>query len=362
MIFRPVARFFSVFRMTGLSLVFSGVLVAVTGVHAREAGEPADVRWQPASQLFVYPRREASASVLARNESQISAELAAVIKKIPVDVGQTVKAGDVLAVLDQTDAQLNLAQVQAQRNGLQARLRLARDQLKRARELKTNNFVSADAVSQRTVEVVSLRAELAAVDAQVAIAESRIGKTTIRSPYDAVVSLRQAQLGELTSPGAVLFSLVERGGERVAAQVPSTLAQAIDQRPPTQFSFVSGDLKIPVRLTLLSPVITRASRTREARFAFVDQPLSPGLEGRIVWPDGGAHLPAVVMVQRDGEQGVFTVDNEMARFVPVPGAREGRPALTQLPPETPIIMRGQARLQTGDPISARQLDAAGSAR
>jgi len=312
--------------------------------------------------LFVYPRREASATVLARNESQISAEFSAVIKRISVDVGQSVKAGDVLAMLDETDAQLSLEQVQAQRNGLQARLRLARDQLKRARELKTNNFVSVDTVSQRTAEVVSLRADLAAVDAQVAIAQSRIAKTVVRAPYDAVVSQRQAQLGELTSPGAVLFSLVELGGERVAAQIPTALGKTIENRPPERFLFVSDDVEVAVQLRQLSPVITRSSRTREARFTFVEEPLAAGLEGRIVWPDGGAHLPTVVMVQRDGRQGVFTVENEAAVFVPLPGAHEGRPALTDLSPDTPVIMVGQERLQSGDPVTARRQKAAASAR
>lgn len=337
-------------------------LLAATNVAARQAGEPAEIRWQAAGELFVYPRREASATVLARNESQISAELAAVIKRIAVDVGQSVKAGDILAMLDETDAQLSLEQVQAQRDGLQARLRLARDQLKRARELKTNNFVSVDTVSQRTAEVVSLRAELAAVDAQVAIAQSRVTKTAVRAPYDAVVSQRQAQLGELTAPGAVLFSLVELGGERVAAQISTALAKGIEDRPPKRYLFVSDDVEVAVQLMQLSPVITRASRTREARFTFIEEPLAAGLEGRIVWPDGGAHLPSAVMVQREGRLGVFTVEDETAVFVPVPDAREGRPALTDLAADVPVIMLGQERLQSGDPVSARQHTAAASAR
>jgi len=75
------------------AVIFAGAVLAWLPAGARQTGEPADVRWQPASELFVYPSREASASVLARNESQISAELAAVITDIPVDVGQPVKAG-----------------------------------------------------------------------------------------------------------------------------------------------------------------------------------------------------------------------------------------------------------------------------
>ena len=336
--------------------------VGAPDAAARQAGEPASVRWQTASSLFVYPRREASANVHARNESRISAELSAVIRDIAIDVGQSVQAGDLLARLDQVDAQLSLDQVQAQRDGLQARLRLARDQLKRSRELKTNNFVSVDAVNQRSAEVVSLRAELSAVNAQVAIAQRRVEKTAIRAPYDAVVSSRQAQLGELTTPGAVLFSLVELGGERVVAQIPSALAAGIELRSPREFWFATDGGKVPVRLLQLSPVITRSSRTREARFAFVDAPVAAGAEGRLVWQDGGQHLPPGVIVRRADKLGVFSFKGDEALFIPLPGAREGRPALNKLAPDTPVITRGQERLQAGDPVAPKQVQATGSTR
>lgn len=313
--------------------------------------EPESVRWRPAAQVHMFPRREAPASVLARNQSRISAQVSAVINTIEVDVGQQLAAGDLLLTLDPGDIELSLAQVQAQRDGLRARLRLAESQLKRARELKTNNFVSTDAVNQRTAEVVSLRAEAAAVDAQVEIARSQLAKTRIRSPFDAVVSARQAQLGELTTPGAPLFTLTELGGEQVAAQIPDRLAQALEAAPVERFDLQSGARSVPLRLLRISPVVSPQTRTREARFSFAASALPAGTEGRVVWQSGLAHLPPRVIVRRDGELGVFSARDGRAVFIPLPNAQEGRPARSSLAAELPVITEGQARLQPGQAVS-----------
>lgn len=141
-----------------------------------QAGQPATVGVTAARELFVYPAREALAVVLARNESRIAAQVTAVVATIDARVGQVVRRGDVLATLDDTDIRLSLAQALAARDGLQARLNLARRQLRRLRELKTNNFVSTEAVNQRDAEVVSLRAELKGAAAQVAVIERQLDK------------------------------------------------------------------------------------------------------------------------------------------------------------------------------------------
>lgn len=350
-------------------LIVAVVLLGLAGplaaqdraVNAGKPTEPVAVKWQRADQVFVYPLREAQASVLARNESRLSAELSAVIESIVVDVGQQVAAGDVLALLDPTDAELALAQVQAQLNGLRARLRLAQAQLKRARELKTNNFVSTDAVNQRSAEVVSLRAETAGAQAQVAIAQRRLLKAQIRAPFDAVVSARQAQLGELTTPGAILFTLVELGGEQVAAQMAYIAAAALSTDGVEQFEFMANGLRAPVTLLRVSPVISRQTRTREARFAFVESALAPGTEGRLIWRDGKAHIPSSLLVRRASQLGVFVVQDATAVFVAVTGAQEGRPAATTLPPQSAIVVSGQERLQPGQSVEARQFESAGAA-
>jgi hypothetical protein len=61
-------------------------------------------------------------------------------------------------------------------------------------------------------------------------------------------------------------------------------------------------------------------------------------------------LPVSLVVQRGDALGVFVADDSRARFVVLPGAQEGRPARTTLPPETLLVVRGQSRLQDGDEL------------
>ncbi len=65
-------------------------------------------------------------------------------------------------------------------------------------------------------------------------------------------------------------------------------------------------------------------------------------------------MPVAKIVQRGTVLGVFVANSDTVRFVPIPGAQEGRPALVDLSPDTLIVVRGQARLQDGDAVSISQ--------
>lgn len=330
------------------ALVLSLVLWCAPAA-AQDNGPPAvRVETAPLASRVVHPRREAPAQVVARNQSRISAEIAAVVREISADVGQAVAAEAPLARLDDRDTRLALRQVMAERDGLRARLELAQRQLDRARELESNNFIATEAVNQRSAEVVSLRAELNAVEARVAVAQRQLDKTVVRAPYDAVVSARSAQVGELTSPGAPLFTLVQRGDEEVHADIPAERAGSL--LSAARIVFVSDGPEHVVELVRVSPVISGDTRTRAARLRFVERPPAIGTDGRLRWADPAPHLPPALIVRRGDVLGAFTVRDGRARFVALPGAQEGRAAPVALPPDTPIVVSGQAALRDGDPV------------
>ena len=76
-----------------------------------------------------------------------------------------------------------------------------------------------------------------------------------------------------------------------------------------------------------------------------------GASGEVVWQDAAGLVPVPLIVQRDGRLGLFVAEAGTARFVALPGAQEGRPARSELPPDTEVVVRGQARLQDGDSLS-----------
>ena len=312
------------------------------------AGAAQKVRVAAARDAFVHPRREAPAGVVARNESRISAEVAAVVREIGADVGEVVRKGALLVRLDDADLRLALERAVAQRASLVARMNLARRQLDRARELQRQNFVSIEAVNQREAELLAQQADLRAVQTQIATARNALAKTVIRAPFEGVVSQRSAQLGELSSPGAPLLVLTQTGAPEIRSPVPAADAGWLALAETIVFD--AGDAQLPVRLLRVSPVAARESRTREARLAFVESPRPPGSEGTLRWSDPRPHLPAALLVRRAGTLGVFAVADGVARFVAVPGAQEGRPAFTRLPGDTRLVVDGQARLRDGDRV------------
>jgi len=180
----------------------------------------------------------------------------------------------------------------------------------------------------------------------VAVIKRQLVKCIIRAPFDAVVSERQAQIGELAVPGSPLFTLVQVGKEEVSASVSTTDASSLTKDADYQFD-AQGD-KATLSLLRVSPLVSARTRTREARFSFSADALASGTQGVVRWADSQVHLPPNVLVQRDNKLGVFVLRENVARFIAIDGAQEGRPASTNLAATEQVIVSGQARLQDGD--------------
>jgi len=293
--------------------------------------------------LAIYPERSAPAQSLAANESKLSAEVSARILALPYDVGQTVSKNDVVARLDKRDYELAVAKARASMAAVQARIAQAESQLERAKALKKQNFISAEAVIQRETELAVQRAELAVQRANLATAERELEKTTVRAPFDAIVKQRHVGVGELASPGAALLTLIDRSRPEVSAQVQLKDRRSLKDAGRAVFS---ADIEYPVQLTRISPAVDRESRTVEARLAFEDRAAAPGTSGRLVWRETRPNLPAEYVVRRRGELGVFVMSGGVPEFVVLPGAQEGRPVPVGFPFDTLIVTEGRNTLGT----------------
>ena len=96
------------------------------------------------------------------------------------------------------------------------------------------------------------------------------------------------------------------------------------------------------------------SRTRQARFSFVSDAPAVGRSGELAWQVGAGLLPSNLISRRNGVLGVFLLDSGKARFEPLPGAQEGRPAHVRLPASSRVITLGRERLQDGAAVSVQQ--------
>jgi multidrug efflux pump subunit AcrA (membrane-fusion protein) len=98
------------------------------------------------SEVVIHPQRELAASVMARNESKLSAEVSGVVLRWTAEAGSTVKKGEVLVVIDPVDFRLAVAQAQAAVDASLVRLKQAEQQLKRSQALVRQGFFSQEAL------------------------------------------------------------------------------------------------------------------------------------------------------------------------------------------------------------------------
>jgi RND family efflux transporter MFP subunit len=321
---------------------------------------------QPLAEVAVRRERCVPAAVVGKHEARLSAEVAAKILALPVDVGQTVKKGALVVRLDPRDAELALERAEAALAQVRARHAQAQAQAQRARTLREQNFYSAEALTLKETELTAAAADLRAATAQRDTARHALDKHSLRAPFDGVVRARTGQLGELAAPGTALLTLVSADDLELAAQLQpedaaafsslaATSAAAVSPLVPAVGSmvaptFVANGAIYPLTLLRVSPALNRESRSLEARFAFRDTAPAAGLEGQLLWDEPGQWLPADLLVRRDGRYGVFIARNGKATFQVLPAAQEGRPVRVDLPPQTAIVIRGRHALQDGQAL------------
>ena len=311
------------------------------------------VTTQSVQSLAVFPAFSAPASVIALNNSAVSAEVAGVVREVHVQVGQRVKQGDVLASVDDFIYQQALIQAQSSLTATAARIELAQYQLEQAKRLGLQNNVSAELLATRKAELTSLLANQQAQQAGLAMAERNLIKTQTLAPFDGVVTARFAQLGMQLDPGKPVVNLVGTGELELSAQLSGADALLIPKARDLIFKWQGGSF--PVRLRAVTRVMNQAQRTQDVRLMFVDQAALAGSSGRLHWQSAEPFLPAKILVQRDGQLGVFVADNKQARFVVLPSAQEGRSvALGSLADDALVIVDGRYSLQDGDSVELAQ--------
>ncbi|TSE36146.1 efflux RND transporter periplasmic adaptor subunit [Tepidimonas charontis] len=321
---------------------------------------PALVSTAAWSSVRQYPLRSAPAQLLPRNEARISAEVSGRIERWFADVGQRVAAGAALAQLDATDLALARERARTAWEAAQARLALAESQLRRARELQAQGFLSPEALHQRETEVALQRAEVANTHAQWRSAEHQLSKTVIRAPFAGTVMQRLAQQGEVVATGTPLFVLAELRAPEVQAQLSP--ADARDLRNARDAELVTRDGQtVPLRWLRATGAVASGTRLQTVRLAVLGATeLLPGSDGELRWRSAQPHVPPALLVRRGDTLGLFVVDDgaqpPRARWVPLPAAQEGRAAPVDLPADARIIVRGQQAVQAGQPV--RVLDAA----
>jgi len=193
-------------------------LFALLAVTVAAAGGGYYTYWKHVGSRYVSTDNAYSAAEVA----VVTAEIDGAVSAVDVVDSQQVKHGDVLIVIDDTDARLALRQAEADLARARAQVASATSDLERSgidlqrrQALVASGSVSGDELTKVINGATNARASLNAARAAVALAQARVdkakvdlGRTVIRSPIDGVIARREVQLGQRVQPSTPLLDVV----------------------------------------------------------------------------------------------------------------------------------------------------------
>jgi RND family efflux transporter MFP subunit len=343
-------------------LWLAGLALAAVAAAVGYALQPRVVAVQTAAVVTATPSQQfvvlnATGYVVAQRKAAISSKATGRLEWLGVAEGSRVKAGDVIARLDNRDvvaqSQSAEAGVRAARAALQQAQAEERDAI--AQHRRNEDLVARGFVAQATLDTSKARVDravagVANATAAVGVAEAgarnaqvAVDYTVIRAPFDGVILSKSANVGDLVTPfssaadskGAVV-SMADMATLEVEADVSESSLGKVSVGQPAEIMLDAlPDVRFKGRISRMVPTVDRAKATvmTKVRFDAIDPRVLPEMSAKVaflsqeVTPEQQKPLLAVspeAIAARGGRSVVFVVRDGAAVEVTVsPGARIG---------------------------------------
>ncbi|MBX3247089.1 MAG: efflux RND transporter periplasmic adaptor subunit [Myxococcales bacterium] len=281
--------------------------------------------------------------------AQLGAGASGELRDVRVREGDTVRRGDVLAIVDTTLARSALAQAEATRAQLAEELGQARRDAERL-AAAGERVVAAVEVERARSRAETLTAQSRNVEATLAVARESLARHRIVAPFDAVVAARLVDSGDWVAAGTPVIELVGDRSVEVLVRIDPELALALEVGHPVELR--RGDARAPARIAGVVRAVDPATRTAQLRVHAEDPP---------EWLLPGSVVDVVLEVERSTE-GVL-----VPRDAVVVGAVESRVVKivegAAVPVPVRIVDRGRERVRVraeglviGDRVAVRGND------
>jgi RND family efflux transporter MFP subunit len=301
---------------------------------------------------------DASGYVIARRQATVSSKVTGKVVELLIEEGMPVKAGQVLARLDDSNARaqvlLSQSQLDASRAQLaEIRVQLldAQRQLKRSRELHQRQLVSDAALENAQASVEALEARLASAQQNVAVSErnvslyqQQLNDMVVRAPFPGVITVKNAQVGEMISPLSAggagtrtgIGTLVDMESLEIEVDVNENFINRV--QPGQRVEAVLNaypDWRVPSSVIAVIPTADRSKATVKVRIRIEtrDPRIIPDMGVRVSFlteerpaeaeAPKGVMVPAEAVKDEGGTQVVFVIagDTVERRAVSVGGKR-----------------------------------------
>jgi RND family efflux transporter MFP subunit len=255
-----------------------------------------------------------TAEIRSRYETDLSFQVAGKLVSRAVDVGATVKKGQVLAQLDQTDQQLGVDAARGAVPAAQSDLDRSRSEEARFRDLLERGLTTRAQYQAQQTAVRSAEAKLSQATAEMRLAQQRLGYTTLRADQDGIVTRAMVEAGSVVAAGQRAISIARPSELEAVFDVPDARIGEIKAGASVVINPLQGvDAAWAGRVREISPSADPVTRTYQVRTSIVNPPatLRLGMTVSVTLPRvGGAPsvvLPSTAIFQKEGKPAVWIV-------------------------------------------------------
>ena len=312
---------------------------------------------KPQSMAMVQ-RIAANGSIAAWQEASVGAEIGGLrLTEVRVNVGDTVSAGQVLAVFASDAVLAEINQAKAALNEAKAVASEAQANADRARALQPSGVISAQQFNKDITAEATAKARVESAQANLATMELRLRQTQVRAPDQGVISARSASVGAVVNLGSELFRLIRANRLEWRAELVSTELHRIKPGQSVRLNAANGQ-EITAKVRMVAPTVDLQNRTG---LVYVDLPTSamglfkPGMFVRGEFEFGSTQavvVPQASLVVRDGFQQVYVLgsDQRVKMLKVTVGRRQGDmiEITTGLPADAEVVVKGAGFLTAGD--------------
>jgi RND family efflux transporter MFP subunit len=297
-----------------LSLLFVPVAALFGACSSKPAPEPlrmvrtTEVRYDKVPETDRY-----FGSVQARYEVDEAFRVGGKVASRKVDVGQKVRQGDVIAVLDGADYKLTVEAAQQQLAAAQAQARQAESDRQRLNALKSDGSVSPSEDEKAQSNAQTTRATAEADARKLDLSRNRLEYTTLRASQDGVVTSVKFEVGQVVAEGQPIVSIAKEVEPEIVVNVPEDQLSAFKTSRYKAVLTSAPDESFDVVLRELAPQAASATRTFRARLKpATPRPLPLGASARLIVerPVGdspAAAIPASAITQNNGRPAVWVI-------------------------------------------------------
>jgi RND family efflux transporter MFP subunit len=251
--------------------------------------------------------------VEAARQSTVSAQISGRVKDILFDVGDRVRAGQLIVRIDEHEAEQTLAGSQAQQAQAQATLKNAQATYQRAQQMFAQKFISQAALDKAQADYQVAVAQAEASNAAAGQARLTRGYTAVIAPYGGVVAARHIEVGELVVPGKPLMTGFDPAEMRVIVNVPQDKIAQVGKHPDVSVEVPALNRFIKAASVRVQPLADTRTHGTEVRVNLPAQEagIYPGMFVRTHFTVGKNKrlmIPASTVLHRGEVAAVYVVD------------------------------------------------------